>query len=158
MLKKIVSGGQTGVDRAALDVALSLSSELGIIPGGYCPKGRIAEDGIIDLKYPLIETPSSRYPQRTQWNVEKSDATLILYRDKLTGGTALTLKLAKEKSKQYFLVDLNQITNSTYKQAIDWIKENQISTLNVAGSRESTSPGIYKQAHSFLEKLLRKQK
>jgi hypothetical protein len=74
----------------------------------------------------------------------------------MTAGTALTLKLAKEKAKPYFLVDLNHITNSTYKQAVDWLKEHKISTLNVAGSRESTSPGIYKQAYFFLEKLLRK--
>ena len=78
MIKKIISGGQTGTDRAALDAALLLASQLGITIGGYCPKGRLAEDGKISDKYPLIETRFANYLQRTKWNVRNSDATLIL--------------------------------------------------------------------------------
>src|SRR5688572_16678238 len=92
---KIISGGQTGVDRAALDVAL----ELGLPCGGWCPKGRKAEDGVIDPKYPLQETSTDDYPQRTEKNVQDSDATLILTRGKPDGGTALTRSLAREHKK-----------------------------------------------------------
>ena len=86
MLDKIISGGQTGVDRAALDVALAL----GLAVGGGCPKGRRAEDGIIPDRYPLTETPEPNYEARTRRNVEDADGTLILNRGKLDGGTALT--------------------------------------------------------------------
>ena len=154
MLQKIVSGGQTGVDRAALDVAIALSNELGISVGGYCPKGRIAEDGIIADKYPLTETTTSSYTQRTEWNVKHSDGTLILSCGKLTKGTALTLKFAKQRQKPFFIVDLSQDTTNIYLDIISWLTNNQIATLNIAGSRESSSPSIYKEAYSFLEKLL----
>ena len=92
MIRRIVSGGQTGVDRAALDVALSL----GIPCAGWCPRGRRAEDGPIDARYPLNETPSTSYAKRTEWNVRDSDATLILARLPLGGGTALTERLARK--------------------------------------------------------------
>ncbi|HSR12366.1 MAG TPA: putative molybdenum carrier protein, partial [Thermodesulfobacteriota bacterium] len=97
MVKKIISGGQTGVDRAALDVAL----ELGIPAGGWCPKGRRAEDGRIPDYYPLQEASSPEYPVRTQLNVEDSDGTLILYRNSPAGGTALTIRLAKRLKKPH---------------------------------------------------------
>ena len=86
LVEKIVSGGQTGVDRAALDVAL----ELGIPCGGWCPRGRRAEDGALSARYPLMETPSDDYVQRTTWNIRDSDGTLILTRGEPTGGTAQT--------------------------------------------------------------------
>src|SRR5437870_6380616 len=95
MLTKIISGGQTGVDRAALDVAL----ELGLPCGGWCPKGRRAEDGPIPARYPLAETPWSGYPQRTLWNVRDSDGTLILVDGEPDRGTQLTIELAKRKKK-----------------------------------------------------------
>jgi len=154
MLQKIVSGGQTGVDRAALDIAIALSNELGISVGGYCPKGRIAEDGVIDDKYPLTETTTTAYAQRTEWNVKHSDGTLLLSCGKLTKGTALTLKLAKQRQKPFFIVDLSQDTNNIYLDIISWLAENNISVLNIAGSRESTSPGIYIQAYQLLKRLL----
>ncbi|MFY9222002.1 MAG: putative molybdenum carrier protein [Blastocatellia bacterium] len=154
MLKRIVSGGQTGVDRAALDVAMALSNELGISVGGYCPKNRIAEDGAIDDKYPLTETSTSAYAQRTDWNVKHSDGTLLLSRGKLTKGSALTLKFAKQRQKPFFVVDLSQDTTNIRLEIISWLAQNSISVLNIAGSRESTSPGIYTQAYELLEKLL----
>ena len=153
MLKRIVSGGQTGVDRAALDVA-ALPNKLGISVGGYCPKGRIAEDGIIADKYPLTETTTSAYAQRTDWNVKHSDGTLLLSRGKLTKGSALTLNFAKQRQKPFFIVDLSQDTTNIHLDIISWLAKNNIGVLNIAGSRESTSPGIYTQAYKLLEKLL----
>ena len=92
MLSRIISGGQTGVDRAALDAAL----EYNFPCGGWCPKGRLAEDGIISQKYPLKETESSEYEVRTKLNVRGSDGTLILTWGKPTGGTTLTVEFAKQ--------------------------------------------------------------
>src|SRR5947209_13063019 len=97
MVAKIVSGGQTGVDRAALDVAL----ELGLPCGGWCPRGRRAEDGPLPARYPLTETSWEGYPQRTRWNVRDSDGTLILTRGQPDRGTALTIKLAQRLGKPY---------------------------------------------------------
>src|SRR4051794_16307480 len=102
MLKKIISGGQTGVDRAALDVAL----ELDLPCGGWCPRGRRSEDGAIPDRYPLSETPSEEYPERTEWNVRDSDGTLILTRGTPDRGTALTQRLANRHRKPLFVVDL----------------------------------------------------
>ena len=93
MIKKIISGGQTGADRGALDAALKLDFPC----GGWCPKGRRAEDGPLDPKYPLMDTPGSDYETRTEWNVRDSDGTLILTHgseDEQEGGTALTIEIA----------------------------------------------------------------
>ena len=103
VIGKIVSGGQTGVDRAALDVA----QELGIPRGGWCPRGRLAEDGPIDARYPLEETPSSEYAQRTRWNVRDSDGTLVLTRASPRGGTAFTLRCARRLHRPVLVVDLS---------------------------------------------------
>src|SRR5947209_20410690 len=99
---RIVSGGQTGVDRAALDVALAL----GIPCGGWCPRGRRAEDGPIPERYPLVETPTDEYPERTERNVCDSDGTLILTRGQPDRGTALTARLANRHKKPLYVVDL----------------------------------------------------
>lgn len=145
---KIVSGGQTGVDRAALDVAL----ELGIPCGGWCPKGRRAEDGPIAARYPLHETDSTQYPVRTGRNVIDSDATLILNEGPLEGGTALTLKFAKAYKKPHRLVDLSDTGDlASIRQ---WIETERIQVLNVAGPPESASPGIYARALGFLRRML----
>src|SRR5205807_8090891 len=104
MFTKIVSVGQTGVDRAALDVAV----ELGLACGGWCPKGRRAGDGVIPNRYPLAETPREKYPQRTEWNVRDSDGTLILTRGRPKGGTALTKSLARRLRKPCLVLDLSQ--------------------------------------------------
>jgi hypothetical protein len=149
MFTKIVSGGQTGVDRAALDVAL----ELGLPCGGWCPRGRLAEDGPIDPRYPLEETPSARYPQRTRRNVRDSDGTLVLTRARSARkGTALTIASARRQGKPYLEMDLNQPPLPETIRA--WARANRVADLNVAGPRESENPGIHDQAASFLRQLL----
>lgn len=148
MIKKIVSGGQTGVDRAALDVAL----ERGIPCGGWCPNGRKAEDGTIPARYPLQETESTRYEVRTQCNVRDSDGTLILASGGLEGGTALTESLARRYGKPVLVVDLDDDPDP---QAVrDWLQQASIRILNVAGPRESKYPGIHDRAVEFLHRLL----
>ena len=148
ILGRIVSGGQTGVDRAALDVALELSMDC----GGWCPRERRTDDGPLEKKFPLQETPLIQYGQRTSWNVRDSDGTLILYRTQVLGGTRLTWALARHQDRPCLLVDLDQ--NPDTESVLTWIVQNRISTLNVAGPRESSSPGVYTQARSFLHKLL----
>jgi len=145
---KIISGGQTGVDRAALDVAI----ELGIACGGWCPKGRASEDGPIPDHYPLLETPSSDPAQRTEWNVRDSDATLIIAEGKLTGGTALTHQLAHSMDKPCLVVDEAGETSAATVRA--WLDERAIKILNVAGPRASTDPQVYELARQLLNKVL----
>jgi hypothetical protein len=147
-VRRMVSGGQTGVDRAALDVAI----ELGLPCGGWCPRGRRAEDGPIPEIYPLRETPSASYPERTAWNVRDSDGTLIITRGKPRGGTALTVSLARRAGKPVMVVDLNGGADVGRVQA--FIVENGIRVLNVAGPRESEAPGIHDQAAALLRALL----
>ncbi len=144
MLEKIISGGQTGVDRAALDVAV----ELGISCGGWCPKGRRAEDGVIPDRYPLTETPWHGYPQRTQWNVRDSDATLVLIRGQADRGTTLTREFAARRGKPCLVIDLAEKPDA--KKVVEWLRMHGIIVLNVAGSRESSSPGIHSEAMRFL--------
>lgn len=146
-LEKIVSGGQTGVDRAALDVALAL----GMNCGGWCPHGRQAEDGTIAPMYPLQETPLGDYAQRTEWNVRDSDGTLILTRGQPVGGTALTLAFTTQGNKPCLVIDLlERCTQSVY----EWLQHHGIKVLNIAGPRESQQPGIYAEAVIFLEQVL----
>jgi len=148
VLQKIVSGGQTGVDRAALDVAQAL----GIPSGGWCPLGRRAEDGAIAALYPLRETPTDDYECRTEWNVRDSDGTLILAYGALTGGTALTARLARQYDRPLWVVDL--AAPAAFSQIRQWLQKHDIQTLNVAGPRESNHPGIYAQAADYLRQLL----
>lgn len=147
IIKTVVSGGQTGVDRAALDAARRAGVEI----GGWCPRGRRAEDGAIPDEYPLMETPSAAYSQRTKWNVRDSDGTLILYRDAMSGGTALTAKLATRLGRPMLAVDLAHADAGVVRQ---WIEEKRLAVLNVAGPRESTSPAIYAPALAFLAHVL----
>jgi len=147
-IEKIISGGQTGVDRAALDVAL----ELGIPCGGWCPKGRRAEDGRIPDLYPLQEASSPDYPLRTRMNVEDSDGTLVLTSGPPRGGTALTLKLARKLRKPFLPVDLDRDPDPSVLRP--WLREHRILILNVAGPREGEASGIYEQASAFLRRAL----
>jgi hypothetical protein len=143
-IERIVSGGQTGVDRAALDVALLF----GIPCGGWCPRGRKAEDGVIADRYPLQETRSSDYRLRTTANVLASDGTLVLHRGRLTGGTALTVQIAKCAPRPYFLVNLKMAPSPN--NTLTWIRNHRIRVLNVAGPRESQAHGIYVLARRWL--------
>lgn len=147
--QRIVSGGQTGVDRSALDVAIALAIE----HGGWCPRGRLAEDGPIAKRYRLQETESADYPVRTERNVIDSTGTLILYRQRIFGGTQLTHRLARQHQRPCLLVDLDHDPDAELVRR--WIRDRDIDVLNVAGPRESSSPGIGRKSHSFLEQVLR---
>ena len=144
MLDKIVSGGQTGVDRAALNIALTL----GINCGGWCPRGRRAEDGVIPSCYPLTECDERRYQFRTEKNVLDSDGTLILMLGSLRDGTALTVRLANRHQRPLYLFDLNHPTDIA--PILSWIDHHAIHILNVAGPRESQRPGIETRAYEVL--------
>jgi hypothetical protein len=133
----VVSGGQTGVDRAALDWALHNK----IPSGGWCPKGRIAEDGAIPAWYPLRETWSSDYEVRTEYNVRDSSATLILYRTMMSKGASLTKKFCIQYQKPFLEIDLGRDYKA--EEIAHWLDDKRIETLNIAGPRESQSPGIY---------------
>ncbi len=146
--RKIISGGQTGVDRAALDVAL----ELGLPCGGWCPRGRRAEDGVIAAIYPLQETDSDEYAPRTARNVLDADATLVITRGEPTRGTALTVEIAKRAKRLYMIVDLARDTDAYAVRR--WLLHGRVATLNVAGPRESSCSGIYDEARAFLRTLL----
>lgn len=149
-LPMIVSGGQTGVDRAALDSALAHGLEC----GGWCPKGRLAEDGRISSRYPLREASSAIYAQRTRLNVRDSSATLVITRGEPTGGTALTIRFAEQYARPCLVVDLAQNSAKlSMKQVVKWIKTESTTTLNVAGPRESGSPGIYADSLTFLNNV-----
>ena len=144
VLRKIVSGGQTGADRAGLDFAI----EVGLAHGGYVPKGRKAEDGRIDEKYALVELSGSSYPERTKRNVRESDGTVILsLNDKLSGGSALTLTYARHANKPVLHIHNSETGCDPLPQQVrrlkDFIDTNAIEVLNVAGPRESNEPGVY---------------
>ena len=151
MLEQIISGGQTGVDQAALDVAL----ELGIPCGGWCPRGRWSEAGPIDEHYPLTESPSADPAERTERNVGDADGTLIIALgggDNLTGGTALTRRLAVSQRQPMLAVDP---TDPGAPEAVtQWIEQHAIRALNVAGPRASVQPGIGELAAALLREVL----
>lgn len=145
---KVVSGGQTGVDRAALDVAM----ELGIECGGWCPAGRAAEDGPIDERYPLRETPSPDPAQRTEWNVRDSDATLVLASGAASAGTELAVAAARRLRRPIYTFHAGSAEDvGAFRR---WLQVYRVGTLNVAGPRESEAPGIYAEARRILAALL----
>lgn len=148
MLRMIVSGGQTGVDRGALDAAI----ERGMQHGGWCPGGRRAEDGVIPSRYALRENDSRRYAARTERNVRNSDGTLVLYEREAIGGTRLTMRLARQLSKPLLAIDLERPTD--VQAAVDWIRAENVEVLNVGGPRESQSPGIERRAAEFVTILI----
>ena len=142
--QRIISGGQTGVDRAGLDAGM----EAGLPIGGYVPKGRLSEDGQIPDKYPMTETESIDYKVRTRLNVLESDGTLIINIGPLKSGTALTAKIAHENSKPLMIIHLDQDYQTG--ALINWLNENRVQILNIAGPRESKIPGIHEQAKTYL--------
>ncbi|OGT21451.1 MAG: hypothetical protein A3C55_06340 [Gammaproteobacteria bacterium RIFCSPHIGHO2_02_FULL_42_13] len=149
-IHRIISGGQTGVDRAALDVAI----EFNIPSGGWCPRGRRAEDGVIPERYSLQEADSSDYAVRTYLNVQDSDGTLILNIGQLTDGTKLTVEYARQLSKPYCIVALDQAHDAQVAMVIKWLEDDKIKIVNVAGPRGSHSPDISSLAVIFLRKLI----
>jgi hypothetical protein len=146
-VQRIVSGGQTGVDRGALDAAI----ELNLPHGGWCPLGRLAEDGFIPTKYALRQTDTDRYSDRTERNLLDADGTLILYRRQMTGGTELTHLLCRRHGRPVLTVDLDDTVDLIAIR--QWLVQERIVALNVAGPRESTSPGIQAAAKQLLCEL-----
>jgi hypothetical protein len=151
MIKRIISGGQTGVDRAALDVAI----KLGIPHGGWVPKGGRAENGKLSSKYQLTEMSTPSYPKRTEKNILDSDGTLIISHGRLAGGSALTRKLAKKHGRPWVHVDLDKGSLSDAAGIVRaWIEQNDIEILNVAGPRASKDPSIYNSTVKILQDAL----
>jgi hypothetical protein len=148
VLEKIVSGGQSGVDRAALDAARAA----GVRCGGWCPRDRWAEDGPIAACYPLTETPQRDPAQRTTWNVRDADATLVLTRGTPRGGTGFTVRCARAEGRPCLVVDLERGAEAA--QIARWIERNGVRVLNVAGPRESQAPGIHADALALLTEVL----
>lgn len=147
MIRKIVSGGQTGVDRAGLDAARTAAIPI----GGYCPKGRLAEDGVIPDLYPLTELESPEYRYRTEQNVIESDGTLILNSGTLADGTRLTYDFTVQHAKPCLIVQLDDENRPELAGVVRWLEGQSIDTLNVAGPRESKVPGgIYSEAFDYL--------
>jgi hypothetical protein len=144
----IVSGGQTGVDRAALDAARAA----GLACDGWCPRGRLAEDGPIDPRYPLAETPSAEPAERTAWNVRDSDATLVLAPGEPAGGTALAVERARALGRPLWVHDLD--AGPLDRAAVRaWLAGEGVARLNVAGPRESERPGVARRARAELDAL-----
>jgi hypothetical protein len=148
MIRKVVSGGQTGVDRAALDSALDADIEV----GGWCPRGRRAEDGAVPDRYPLDETPAPEYAQRTAWNVRDSDGTLVITDDEPAGGTARTIEEARERGRP--LLHVRTATSDAVPRIVQWVEDHDVEVLNVAGPRASEADGIYERARAILDPLL----
>jgi hypothetical protein len=151
MIDKIVSGGQTGADQAALDVAIEM-----LIPhGGWVPRGRKTEAGRLPDKYRMQEISSISYPQRTELNVADSDGTLIVSHGRLSGGSALTQKMARKHNRPCLHVDLDEMDYATAAGVVaSWIEAREIRTLNVAGSRASKDPRIYEATSKLLRVVI----
>jgi len=147
---KIISGGQTGADRAALDWAI-----LHCIPhGGWCPKGRLAEDGPIARRYRLRVTPAADYATRTEWNVRDADATVIFsIAKKLSGGSRLTAELARRHDKPLLQLCRDAPRGDPAKRLLAFLQRHEINTLNVAGPRTSEEPAIARFVRDTLERV-----
>lgn len=147
---KVISGGQTGADRAALDAAVGRNYPV----AGSCPKGRLAEDGPIPERYPLTEITGG-YRARTRENVQTGDGTLVVYRDELKGGTALTVSMALKEGKPLKLIDISLVEPALAAEKVrEFCMENQIGTLNVAGPRASQCSDIYHYVFEVISLLL----
>lgn len=148
-LNKIISGGQTGVDRGALDAAISR----GIEHGGWCPSGRRAEDGPIPGRYHLKEHWSSSYPPRTALNVKDADATLLLILGKhVSVGSRLTARLARDHKSPWRAINLE--SPQAVQQTLEWLRETAPAILNVAGPRESKFRGIQRTTSAFMRMVI----
>ncbi len=162
MVKIIISGGQTGVDRAALDSAINLN----IAYGGWCPKGRLDEMGVMPEKYNQLREVSGHfynekenYDARTKLNIRDSDGTLIVVPQRplpaqIKDGTLLTIDQVKKQNKPFLIISLSESHTNNSHKITEWISLNNITTLNIAGPRESNSPGIYQLSFFLLSKIL----
>jgi hypothetical protein len=148
---KIVSGGQSGVDRAALDAAL----ETGTDCGGWCPEGRLAEDDAIPPRYPLAELKDAGYQERTEQNVVDSDGTAIIFFGAPTGGTEQTLRFCRDRKKPYLLIDATELTpERAAERMLAFVAGHSIATLNVAGPRASEEASAYGYAYQAVMRFL----
>ena len=148
----IISGGQSGVDRAALDAALDLDFAC----GGWCPEGRRAEDGTIAERYPLTELPGGGYLQRTEKNVVTSDATLIIHFGKISGGTARTLAYCRQHAKSHLLIDGEAVApKAAIERIARFVASGRVQRLNVAGPRASGDARAYPYTNEVISGLLR---
>ena len=155
-IRKIISGGQTGADRAAFDFAL----EKGIEISGFVPKNRMAEDGEISQKFPnLLETRAKNPAKRTELNVKYSDATIILSHGNLTGGSKKTLQLAEKWNKPFLHIDFDKTSlEEAVLKVRNWLESINCQELNIAGARASKDSKIYGKTKEFLEKLFENEK
>lgn len=152
VVKQVISGGQTGADRGGLLAA----RRLGLGLGGWCPRGRRAEDGAVPAEWPLRETPSPDYAQRTEWNVRDADATVVLTVGPATGGSRLTVELAARLGRPLLHLDLQALSDGEAATALrEWLVSRRVVTLNVAGSRESQVPGIQGRTEDVIQRALR---
>ncbi len=148
LIRQIMSGGHTGVDRAALDGAI----RHGVPHGGWCPRGRLAADGPLPFCYQLLETDSTGYRQRTKLNVRDSDATLVFNMGALDGGTLQTIRFAQSFGKPYLDIRIEEVaTEALARRVRAWVLEGKFNTLNVAGPREEKRPGIYVRVTALLD-------
>jgi len=153
MLKKIISGGQTGVDRGGLDAAIEAEFPC----GGCCPAGRVAEDGIVPARYPLSELPDGGYRERTRQNVVDSDGTLVIYLSELRGGTRETVRYCEALGKPVLALDAGASTPEEVAAAAwEFVKERGIAVLNVAGPRESGWAGACRYARGVVSMVLQR--
>lgn len=154
MIERVISGGQAGADRGGLDGAMRVWGNCDRI-GGWCPSGRRAEDGPIPAKYPLQEIEQWDYPSRTRLNVQNSDGTVVFTNGAPNAGSRLTLDLAQQ-SRAFLHIDLSFMSKQDAVDLIaDWADATQIKVLNVAGSRESSHPGIQEWVADVIEGVLR---
>lgn len=150
MLTKIISGGQTGADQAAFDIAIKLN----IPHGGWMPKGRLTEDGPLAEKYDLQEMPTDSYQKRTEQNVIDSDGTVIFSHGKLSGGSAFTGKMSEKHTRPWLHLDMDIMSVPYASRMLQtWLIDNGIRVLNVAGTRASGDPEIYGMVTKVLESV-----
>lgn len=152
MVTRIISGGQTGADRGGLEAAIAL----GIPHGGFCPRGRLAEDGQVPLKYDLVELSGHNYPERTLRNIAEADGTIVFIESMASAGpgSRLTITTALKVRKPVLTIEMSQNRKVSMTRIRSFLRRCKIETLNVAGSRESKSPGLEEAVKAMLIEVL----